>query len=106
MRSHPVSQAVHNIYTNTFGTPWLVAAFSIVALWAMWRALVQRRYTETAGALAVSLLYCVIGLGIVLQPQATIAPASNYANRMSAALLSLTSQGNLSSEAASKAGSK
>jgi hypothetical protein len=98
----PVSQAVHNIYANTFGTPWLVAAFSIVALWAMWRALVQRRYTETAGALAVSLLYCVIGLGIVLQPQATIAPASNYANRMSAALLSLTSQGNLSSEAQAK----
>ena len=98
----PVSQAVHNIYANTFGTPWLVAAFSIVALWAMWRALVQRRYTETAGALAISLLYCVIGLGIVLQPQATIAPASNYANRMSTALLSLTSQGNLSSEAQAK----
>jgi hypothetical protein len=98
----PVSQAVHNIYANTFGTPWLVAAFSIVALWAMWRALVQRRYTETASALAVSILYCVIGLGIVLQPQATIAPASNYANRMSAALLSLTSQGNLSSEAQAK----
>jgi hypothetical protein len=98
----PVSQAVHNIYTNTFGTPWLVAAFSIVAFWAMWRALVQRRYTETVGALAVSLLYCMIGLGIVLQPQATIAPASNYANRMSTALLSLTSQGNLSNEAQAK----
>jgi hypothetical protein len=98
----PVSQAVHNIYASTFGTPWLVAAFSIVALWAMWRALVQRRYTETAGALAVSILYCVLGLGIVLQPQATIAPASSYANRMSTALLSLTSQGNLSSEAQAK----
>jgi hypothetical protein len=98
----PVSQAVHNIYANTFGTPWLVAAFSLVALWAMWKALVQRRYTETAGALALSLLYCVIGLGIVLQPQATIAPASNYANRMSTALLSLTSQGNLSSESQAK----
>jgi uncharacterized RDD family membrane protein YckC len=98
----PVAQAVHNIYANTFGTPWLVAAFSLVALWAMWKALVQRRYTETAGALALSLLYCVIGLGIVVQPQATIAPASNYANRMSTALLSLTSQGNLSSEAQAK----
>ncbi len=98
----PVSQAVHNIYANTFGTPWLVAAVSILALWAMWRALVQRRYTETAGALAVSLLYCVLGLGIVLEPQATIAPASRYANRMSTALLSLTSQGNLSSEAQAK----
>jgi hypothetical protein len=98
----PVSQAVHNIYANTFGTPWLIAAFSLVALWAMWKALVQRRYSETAGALAVSLLYCVIGLGIVIQPQATIAPASNYANSMSTALLSLTTQGNLSSEAQAK----
>jgi hypothetical protein len=98
----PVSQAVHNIYTNTFGTPWLIAAFSLTALWAMWRALVQRRYTETASAVAVSLLYCVIGLAIVLQPQATITPASNYANSMSTALLSLTSQGNLSSEAQAK----
>lgn len=98
----PVSQAVHNIYAHTFGTPWLIAAFSVVALWAMWKALVQRRYTETAGALAVSLLYCILGLGIVIQPQATIAPASNYANRMSTALLSLTSQGNLSSEAQAK----
>lgn len=98
----PISQAVHNIYANTFGTPWLTAAFSVLALWAMWKALVQRRYTETAGAVAVSLLYCIVGLGIILQPQATIVPASNYVNRMSTALLSLTSQGNLSSEAEAK----
>lgn len=98
----PVSQAVHNIYAHTFGTPWLIAAVSVLALWAMWRALVQRRYTETAGALAVSLLYCVLGLGIVLAPQATIGPASTYANSMSTALLSLTSQGNLSDEAKAK----
>ena len=31
-------------------------AVAMVWLWAMWKALVQRRYTETAGALAVSLV--------------------------------------------------
>ncbi len=98
----PVSQAIHNIYASTFGSPWLIAAVALVSLWAMWKALVQRRYTETAGTLAVSLLYCILALGIVTQPQRTIAPASQLANKLSTALLSLTSQGNLSSEEAAK----
>jgi len=94
----PVSDAIHNIYANTFGTPWLIAAISIVAVWAMWKALVQRRYTETAGALAVSLLYCILALGIVTQPERTIGPASRFTNQLSTSLLSLTSQGNVTSE--------
>ena len=98
----PVSQAIHNIYAGTFGSAWLIAAVVLVSLWAMWKALVQRRYTETAGTLAVSLLYCVLALGIVTQPQRTIAPASELANKLSTALLSLTSQGNLTSEEAAK----
>src|SRR5579863_5547380 len=98
----PVSQAIHNIYASTFGSPWLIAAVALVSLWAMWKALVQRRYTETAGTLAVSLLHCVLALAIVTQPQRTIAPASRLANELSTSLLSLTSQGNLGSEQAAK----
>jgi len=98
----PVSQAIQNIYSSTFGQPWLIAAVAFVSMWAMWKALVQRRYTETAGALALSLVYCVIALAIVTQPQRTIAPASRYANTLSTALLSVTSQGSLSSEQAAK----
>ncbi|MGH2902471.1 MAG: hypothetical protein ACRDK7_02595, partial [Solirubrobacteraceae bacterium] len=98
----PVSQAIQHIYQSSFGQPWLVAAVALVSLWAMWKALVQRRYTETAGTLGLSLVYCVIALAIVTQPQATIGPASQYANKLSTALLSLTNQGNLSSEGAAK----
>ncbi len=98
----PVSQAIHNIYRGTFGQPWLIAAVSLVSIWAMWKALVQRRYTETAGTLAVSLLHCILALAIVTQPQRTIAPASELANKLSTALLSLTSQGNLTDEQAAK----
>jgi hypothetical protein len=98
----PVSQAIHNIYASTFGSPWLVAAVALVSIWAMWKALVQRRYTETAGTLAVSLLHCVLALAIVTQPQRTIAPASHFANELSTALLSLTSQGDLTGEQAAK----
>jgi hypothetical protein len=95
----PVAQAIHSIYANTLGTPWLVAAILATGLWAMWKALVQRRYTETAGALGTSVLYLVLALGIVTQPQRTIAPASRLSNEASAAFLSLTNQGNVSSEA-------
>jgi hypothetical protein len=98
----PVSQAIANIYHSTFGQPWLIAAVAFTSIWAMWKALVQRRYTETAGTLALSLLYCVIALAIVTQPERTIGPASQYANKLSTALLSLTSQGKLTSEQSAK----
>ena len=98
----PIASAIHNLYTNTFGAPWLVAAIVLAGCWAMWKALVQRRYTETAGALAVSLLYCVLAIGIVTQPQRTIAPASKLSNQLSTALLSLTSQGSISNEQQAK----
>jgi hypothetical protein len=98
----PVASAIHNLYTNTFGAPWLVAAIVLAGCWAMWKALVQRRYTETAGALAVSLLYCVLAIGIVTQPQRTIAPASKLSNQLSTALLSLTSQGSVGNEQQAK----
>jgi hypothetical protein len=94
----PVSDAIHNLYASTFGAPWLIVAVVLAGCWAMWKALVQRRYTETAGALAVSLLYCVLAIGIVTQPERTIAPASRLSNQLSTTLLSLTSQGSIGSE--------
>jgi hypothetical protein len=98
----PIATAIHNLYTSTFGAPWLIAAVVLAGCWAMWKALVQRRYTETAGALALSLLYCVLAIGIVTQPQRTIAPASKLSNELSTSLLSLTSQGSITSESQAK----
>lgn len=100
----PVSTAIHNVYASTFGAPWLVAMVVIVGCWAMWKALVQRRYTETAGALAVSLLYFVLAVGIVTQPEQTIGPASKLSNQLSTALLSLTSNGSVGNESQAKVG--
>jgi hypothetical protein len=98
----PISAAIHNLYSSTFGAPWLIAAVVLAGCWAMWKALVQRRYTETAGALAVSLLYCVLAIGIVTQPERTIGPASQFSNQLSTALLSLGTQGSISSEQQAK----
>jgi TrbL/VirB6 plasmid conjugal transfer protein len=100
----PVSGAIHNLYASTFGAPWLIVAIVLAGCWAMWKALVQRRYTETAGALALSLIYCVLAIGIVTQPENTIGPASKLSNQLSSALLSLTSTGSIGSEAHAKTG--
>ncbi len=68
----------------------------------MWKALVQRRYTETAGALAVSFLFFVLAVGIVTQPERTIGPASKLSNELSTSLLSLTNEGSVGNEANAK----
>lgn len=89
----PVSQAIHSIYANVFGGPWLVLAVSVAGIWAMWRALVQRRYSETAGALGLSLIYVVVALFFVAQPGQTIGVASKWTNRMSEAFLAVSDHG-------------
>jgi hypothetical protein len=98
----PVSTAIRNMYADTFGTPWLIAMVTLVGCWAMWKALVQRRYTETAGALAVSLIYFVVAIGIVSQPEHTIGTASKLSNQLSTALLSVTREGAIGNESQAK----
>ena len=89
----PVSRAIHSIYADVFGAPWLVLAVAIAGMWAMWKALVQRRYSETAGALGLSLVFVVLALFFVAQPGKTIGSASALTNRMSESFLSISERG-------------
>ena len=93
----PVSRAIHSIYSGVLGEPWLVLAVAIAGIWAMWKALVLRRYSETAGALGLSLVYVVSALFFVAQPGATIGSVSKWTNEMSGAFLSISSDGNATS---------
>lgn len=93
----PVARAIHSIYANVLGEPWLVLAVAVAGMWAMWKALVQRRYSETAGALGLSLIYVVAALVFVAQPGATIGSVSKWTNQMSGAFLSISSHGTPSS---------
>jgi hypothetical protein len=95
----PVSDTIHNLYAHTLGEPWMEAAIVAAGCWAMLRALVQRRYAETASALGMSLVYCLIALAIVARPDATIGSASRWTNEISGAFLSVTSHGEVSSGA-------
>ena len=66
----------------------MVVAILIAGIWGIWKALVQRRYTETAGALAVSVVFVLIALFFVYQPERTIGQASRWTNTLSLAFLS------------------
>lgn len=100
----PVAQAIHSLYASVFGAPWLVLAVAVAGIWAMWKALVQRRYAETAGALGLSLIYVVLALFFVAVPGKTIGAASEWTNRMSVAFLSVASHGSPSNGASAREG--
>ena len=53
----PIGDAITDLYENVIGEAWMVAAILIAGIWGIWKALVQRRYTETAGALAISVVF-------------------------------------------------
>jgi hypothetical protein len=93
----PIADAIGSLYAHTFGTPWMVIAVTLTGCWAMWHALVQRRYSETAGALTMSLIFCLLALAIVTRPDETIGQASRLSNQLSIAFLSATAHGELTS---------
>src|SRR5262249_44735021 len=98
----PVSRAIQTIYDPAFGRPWMVLAVSAVGLWAMWKALVQRRYAETASQLALSLIYVCAAFLFVLEPGPTIGSASHWTNQMSGAFLSIAKDGEPSTQGEAK----
>jgi hypothetical protein len=91
----PIAQAISSLYENVIGQAWMVAAILIAGLWGIWKALVQRRYTETAGGLALSVVFVVVALFFVYQPERTIGEASKWTNTLSLAFLSGANRGSL-----------
>src|SRR4051794_27196142 len=91
----PIGAAIRSLYDNVIGQAWMVAAILIAGIWGIWKALVQRRYTETAGALAVSVLFVLIALFFVYEPERTVGQASQWTNTLSLAFLSGANQGSL-----------
>ncbi|MBA2765237.1 MAG: hypothetical protein H0U42_11210, partial [Thermoleophilaceae bacterium] len=98
----PVADAIAALQANVLGRVWLTAAIIAAGLWGIWKAIVQRRYGESAAGLGLSVLFILIALFLVNQPQRTIGQASGWINDLSVALLAGTSQGTLANPSAAK----
>src|SRR5215218_2470165 len=89
----PVADAITSVYENVIGEAWMVVAIVLAGAWGIWKALVQRRYTETAGALGLSVVFVLVALFFVYQPERTVGEASRWTNTMSLAFLSGANRG-------------
>ena len=98
----PVADAITSVYENVIGEAWMVVAIILAGSWGIWKALVQRRYTETAGALGLSVVFVLIALFFVYQPERTIGEASRWTNTMSLAFLSGANRGSVDDPAQAK----
>jgi hypothetical protein len=65
----PIAQAITNLYDNVIGQAWMIAAILVAGVWGVWKALVPRRYTETVGAVALAVVFVVLALFFVDQPE-------------------------------------
>lgn len=90
-----MADAISSIYDNVLGETWMVAAIIAAGSWGIWKALVQRRYTETVGARAVSVAFVLIALFFVFQPERTIGETSRWTNTVSLAFLSGANRGTI-----------
>ena len=88
-----VGEASQMLYRDVVGREWLIVAILLAGLWGIWKALVQRRYVESAGAMALSVCFAVGALFFVYRPVSTVTQASDYGDRMSNAFLSVASVG-------------
>ena len=91
----PVAAAITSLYENVIGEAWMVVAILAAGIWGIWKALVQRRYTETAGALGLSVRVRRVALFFVYQPERTVGQASQWTNTVSLAFLSGANSGSL-----------
>jgi hypothetical protein len=98
----PIANAIQTLYTHSLGRSWLVVGILLAGLWGIWKALVQRRYLETAGQLALSVAFVVLALFFVQRPAQTIGRASEWTNQLSLAFLSGATRGSVSSPESAK----
>jgi hypothetical protein len=98
----PIAEAIQTLYTHSLGRSWLAVGILLAGLWGIWKALVQRRYLETAGQLALSVAFVVLALFFVQRPAQTIGRASEWTNQLSLAFLSGATRGNVSSPESAK----
>ena len=91
----PVAHAISSLYENVIGEAWMVAAITAAGIWGIWKALVQRRYTETAASLGVSVVFVLVALLFVYEPERTVGQASRWTNTLSLAFLSGTNRGTI-----------
>jgi hypothetical protein len=84
----PVSMAMQNLHNVALGHWWIVIAILLAGMWGTYVGLAHRRTSELFAGLARSVVFAVIAMTLLYDPQGTIGTASRAVNQFSLQLLS------------------
>ncbi|MBA2523055.1 MAG: hypothetical protein H0V25_06940, partial [Solirubrobacterales bacterium] len=84
----PVSSAIE-AFDKAIGNEFLAITITIFGLWAIWRALVQRRYGEVAGGFAASTVILIAAIAFTLHAQEVVGFASDTLDATTQKFLSI-----------------
>jgi hypothetical protein len=82
----PVADAVHSLYDSVFGD-LLIASLLVAGMWATWRSFVQRRHTDAAVGLGLTIVLMVVSFFFVLTPVTTVTTVAGWGDEVSLAIL-------------------
>src|ERR1044072_334426 len=91
----PIGRAIKNLYSGSLGTEWFIAGITALGIWATWKMIGQRKMAEGFAGIGKSLVFVLIAMFFVFQPQQTIGQFSAWANSLSVLFLSGTQTGEL-----------
>lgn len=74
-----IGQTLGNLHARIL-TPWLPVALAVLALWGIWRGMVQRKAGETLAGVALSLAAVVAVGAMLVNPQGTVLKATKVAD--------------------------
>jgi hypothetical protein len=73
----PVSMAMQNLHNVALGHWWIVIAILLAGMWGTYVGLAHRRTSELFAGLARSVVFAVIAMTLLYDPQGTIGTASH-----------------------------
>jgi hypothetical protein len=83
----PVTMAMQNLHDGALGHWWIVIGILLAGLWGTYVGLAHRRTSELFAGLARSVVFAVIAMTLLYDPQGTIGAASRAVNQFSQQLL-------------------
>lgn len=90
-----VDSGLENFYAN-FTSPWLVFGFVCLGAWALYRGVVRREVSQTAGGIALSVGLMLAALWIIHEPRDSIGRASGLVDQAALSVIAAPQSGSLS----------
>lgn len=98
-----IKHTMRDLHEHVLGKPWMLVALYVTGLWGIWNGLLRRRFMQTAGGLAVTVLLMAAAMVVIYRPDDTIGELSKDVNKVTASFMGIATDGGLDHPEASVA---